>query len=85
MCMTECLPDVFSDLIEEALREAWRGLLPARTGPPAEKFDALVNEGEEVSVGVCAVLVEEIQNRAFLKKHLCENAESRLVLCGGNQ
>jgi hypothetical protein len=50
MCMTECLPDVFSDLIEEALREAWRGA--------PEKFDALLGDGEEDSVGVCAVLLE---------------------------
>jgi hypothetical protein len=50
MCMTECLPDGFSDLVEEALREAWQGA--------PEKFDVLVNGGEEESVGVCAVLVE---------------------------
>jgi hypothetical protein len=64
MCMTECLPDVFSDLIEEALREAWRGA--------PEKFDALMNDGEEDSVAVCAVLVEvrdEIRRRdAFLER-----------------
>jgi hypothetical protein len=50
MCMTECLPDEFSELIEEALREVWRG--------SPQKFDALLGNGGEDSVGICALLVE---------------------------